>query len=285
VINCVAIPDTLLESELFGYEKGAFTGANARKLGRIEQAHKGTVFLDEIGDMPLHIQTKILRLLQEQSIERLGGGEPISVDVRIIAATNRDLVSLMEQGRFREDLFYRLKVVTINLPPLRKREGDAARLCDYYLARYSREMGLGNPGITQETRTVVEEYAWPGNVRELANAIKKALIFSRGSALAPEDIMQAMEVSQDNISTSEQDLETSARAWIRNKLLTESEGDIFNHLMDRFGAILTSEALGLTRGNRTRAAKLLGITRPTLQAKIEKFGLGGDSAADRSNGL
>jgi nitrogen regulation protein NR(I) len=282
VINCVAIPETLLESELFGYEKGAFTGASQRKLGRIEQAHGGTVFLDEIGDMPLHIQTKILRLLQEQSIERLGGGETISVDVRIIAATNRDLVSLMEQGRFREDLYYRLKVVTINLPPLRRREGDALRLCDYYLARYAREMGIDNPGMTPAARMVVEGYSWPGNVRELANAVKKALIFSRGSALGPDDLMQAMEDSRERESVKESDLETEVRGWVRKKLLTEAESDVFNHLMDRFGAILTSEALGLTRGNRTRAAKLLGVTRPTLQAKIEKYGLGGDSGHDRT---
>ncbi|MEW5725587.1 MAG: sigma-54 dependent transcriptional regulator, partial [Thermodesulfobacteriota bacterium] len=148
IINCVAIPETLLESELFGYEKGAFTGAVSRRVGKIEQAHRGTVFLDEIGDMPVEVQAKILRLLQERNIERLGGANPINVDVRIIAATNRDLEASVSEGRFREDLYYRLNVVTLWLPPLRDRKEDVPLLADYFLARYSREMGLQNPGLT-----------------------------------------------------------------------------------------------------------------------------------------
>ena len=185
VINCVAIPETLLESELFGYEKGAFTGAVNRRVGKIEQAHGGTVFLDEIGDMPFSIQAKILRLLQERSIERLGGREPIPVDVRIIAATNRDLEAALAQGRFREDLYYRLKVVTLWLPPLKERTQDITLLAEYFLARFAREMDMGNPGTTAEAKMLLQNYQWPGNVRELSNAMQKALIFSRGYPIRP----------------------------------------------------------------------------------------------------
>ena len=166
VINCVAIPETLLESELFGYEKGAFTGAATRRVGRIEQADGGTVFLDEIGDMPFGIQAKILRLLEERSIERLGGREPIPVDVRIIAATNRNLEDALSDGKFREDLYYRLKVVTISLPPLRDREGDIPLLCEYFIRRYSKKMNVPDPGITDDERRTITEmmakgtYGW-----------------------------------------------------------------------------------------------------------------------------
>ena len=188
----MAIPETLLESELFGYEKGAFTGAVNRRVGKFEQAHGGTVFLDEIGDMPFSIQAKILRLLQERSIERLGGREPIPVDVRIIAATNRDLEAALAQGRFREDLYYRLKVVTLWLPPLKERAQDITLLAEYFLARFAKEMDMGNPGTTAEAKLLLQNYQWPGNVRELANAMQKALIFSRGYPIHPEDVSRAI---------------------------------------------------------------------------------------------
>ena len=192
VINCVAIPETLLESELFGFEKGAFTGAAHRRVGKIEQANGGTVFLDEIGDMPFGIQSKILRLLQERSIERLGGRETIPVDVRIIAATNRDLETALEQGRFREDLYYRLKVVTIALPPLRERLDDIPLLVNYFLRRYAAELDIDNPGITPEAVTLLNCHRWPGNVRELANAVHKALIFNRGAPIPAQEMAQAV---------------------------------------------------------------------------------------------
>ncbi|WP_246804773.1 sigma-54-dependent transcriptional regulator [Desulfosarcina cetonica] len=184
VINCVAIPDTLLESELFGYEKGAFTGATHRRVGKIEQASGGTVFLDEIGDMPLNLQAKMLRLLQEKSIERLGGRETIPVDVRIIAATNRDLEVQITKGQFREDLYYRLKVITIWLPSLRERTGDIPLLVDYFMTRFSLELGIENPGITREAMSMLVSSPWPGNIRELANTLQKALIFNRGAPSA-----------------------------------------------------------------------------------------------------
>ncbi len=273
VINCVAIPETLLESELFGYERGAFTGAANRRVGKIEQANGGTVFLDEIGDMPLSIQAKILRLLQERSIERLGGGKPIPVDVRIIAATNRNLERAIVEERFREDLYYRLKVVTIELPPLRNREADILLLCDYFLTLYSADMKIDNPGITREARRVIEKHFWPGNVRELGNTLRKALIFNRGYPLRPEDISHAISNAVEPPAAEARSIETLAHQWVREILSGEERQDMFNYLMDRFGSIVISEALNLTAGNRSRAAKMLNLSRPTLQSKIEKYNL------------
>jgi nitrogen regulation protein NR(I) len=272
VINCVAIPETLLESELFGYEKGAFTGAVSRRVGKIQQAHGGTVFLDEIGDMPFSIQAKVLRLLQEKSIERLGGREPIPVDVRIIAATNRDLEAAITEGRFREDLYYRLKVVTLWLPPLRDRLDDIPLLTDYFLVRFSRDMDIENPGMTEEAKAVLTSRPWPGNVRELANTIQKALIFSRGGPITIEDISRVIE--RDRVSAERDDtVDEAIRQWVRNTLTSGSAKDVFNALMDRFARMLIVEALKLTSGNRARAAKLLGVSRPTLLSRIEKYRL------------
>ncbi|RJP85222.1 MAG: sigma-54-dependent Fis family transcriptional regulator [Desulfobacteraceae bacterium] len=273
VINCVAIPETLLESELFGYEKGAFTGAANRRVGRIEQANGGTIFLDEIGDMPLSIQAKILRLIQERSIERLGGAGSIPVDVRIIAATNRNLEKAIEEERFRNDLYYRLKVVTVTLPRLRDRRADIPLLCEYFVSLFSKEMGIENPGITNEAKELVETYPWPGNVRELANAIKKALIFSSGYPIRPADMSQAISGSAEKPGGDVVPIEKAAREWVRGILSTEDRKDLFQDLMDRFGSIVISEALNLNEGNRSRAAKVLGLSRPTLQSKIEKFNL------------
>ena len=284
VINCVAIPETLLESELFGYEKGAFTGASNRRVGKIEQANGGTIFLDEIGDMPMSIQAKILRLIQERSIERLGGDRPISVDVRIIAATNRNLERSIEEERFREDLYYRLKVVTVNLPLLRNRRGDIPLLCDYFLSLFSKEMNIDNPGMTKEAKELVEKYAWPGNVRELSNSIKKALIFSSGYPIRPADVSYAISGSEEKKSVpTAVSIEKSARQWVREVLETEDLNDPFQNLMDRFGSIVIGEALSLTDGNRSRAAKMLGLSRPTLQSKIEKYNLVFETSVKKSN--
>jgi nitrogen regulation protein NR(I) len=273
IINCVAIPETLLESELFGYEKGAFTGAVNRRVGKFEQAHGGTVFLDEIGDMPFSIQAKILRLLQERSIERLGGREPIPVDVRIIAATNRDLESALAQGRFREDLYYRLKVVTVWLPPLRERTQDITLLAEYFLARFAKEMVMGNPGTTAEARLLLQNYQWPGNVRELANAMQKALIFSRGYPIHPEDLSRAIGGESLGREVADEQADEIVRQWVRQSLAAGDGKDVFETCMDHFASLLISEALDLTGGNRSRAAKLLGISRPTLLSKIDKYRL------------
>ncbi|RJP17520.1 MAG: sigma-54-dependent Fis family transcriptional regulator [Candidatus Abyssobacteria bacterium SURF_5] len=273
VINCVAIPETLLESELFGYEKGTFTGAVARRIGKIEQANGGTIFLDEIGDMPLSIQAKILRLLQEKNIERLGGREPIPVDVRILAATNRNLEAALSEGRFREDLYYRLKVVTIEIPPLRSRKGDTRLLCHYFLTRFATEMGMESPGITNEALSMVENHPWHGNVRELANTLQKALIFSRGYPIRPEDISQAVHNDAAKDVVANRNIEESIRQWVRGSIMAGGRNNLFSSLIDHFTELLITEALNLTHGNRTKAAKLLGISRPTLHAKMEKCNL------------
>jgi nitrogen regulation protein NR(I) len=275
IINCVAIPETLLESELFGYEKGAFTGATHRRIGKIEQAHGGTVFLDEIGDMPFSLQAKILRLLQEKSIERIGGRTSIPVDVRIIAATNRNLEEDITQGKFREDLYYRLKVVTIWLPQLCKRPEDIPLLTEYFLSRYAADTGMVSPGITDEAKAILTGYNWPGNVRELSNTIHKALIFNRGGPLSAEDICRSMdEKAPGSLSVSDdENMDELLRHWVRHLLISKNVENKFDTSIDRFSAILVSEALNLSSGNRSRAAKLLGISRPTLHAKIEKYEL------------
>jgi len=230
--------------------------------------------------MPHSIQAKILRLLQERSIERLGGRETIKVDVRIIAATNRDLEAALAEGRFREDLYYRLKVVTIELPPLRARKGDAQHLCDYFLARFAKEMGIDNPGLTEEALAVVDSHPWPGNVRELANALQKALIFSRGYPIRPEDIAQAVRGNGAGRPGESDSTERVIRQWIRERLASADRSDLFSHITDHFTALLISEALTLSRGNRTRAAKILGISRPTLHSKMDKYGLTGQASED-----
>jgi nitrogen regulation protein NR(I) len=273
VINCVAIPETLLESELFGYEKGAFTGAAHRRVGKIEQAHGGTVFLDEIGDMPFGIQSKILRLLQEKRIERLGGRETIAVDVRIIAATNRDLETALQQDRFREDLYYRLKVVTIPLPPLRNRPEDISLLAEYFLARFTAELDMDNPGITPEALEALKGHVWPGNVRELANALQKALIFNRGAPIQPREMVQAVGAKASCDLSSLGQADQLLRQWARETLAASSDSNKFDTLTDHFASILVGEALTITRGNRSQAARLLGLSRPTLHSKIEKYRL------------
>ena len=272
VINCVAIPENLLESELFGYEKGAFTGATHRRVGKIEQANKGTVFLDEIGDMPFSIQAKILRLLEEKSVERLGGRETIPVDVRIVAATNRDLERAREDGQFREDLYFRLNVVTISLPPLGERQSDIPLLTDYFTSRYCAEMGVDIPGITREAVQVLCSHTWQGNVRELANTIQKALIFNRGAPIRPEDVAQVIS-GKSSTTDAGRSREVVIHQWAREAMSSGTENNPFDSCMEYIACILISEALSLTGGNRSRATKLLGLSRPTLHSKIEKYGI------------
>jgi two-component system nitrogen regulation response regulator GlnG len=231
------------------------------------------VLLDEIGDMPFGIQAKILRLLQEKSIERLGGREPIPVDVRIIGATNRDLEAALSDGRFREDLYYRLKVVTLWLPPLRERTGDIALLADYFLARFAAEMEMGNPGLTVMAKAMLSTHSWPGNVRELANALQKAIIFSRGCPIGPEDVARGIGSESPTQSSDGEGPDETIRQWIRKFLVLDGGENTFETFMDHFAAILITEALNFTGGNRTRAAKLLGLSRPTLLSKIEKYRL------------
>ncbi|MDA8142220.1 MAG: sigma-54 dependent transcriptional regulator, partial [Desulfobacteraceae bacterium] len=284
VINCVAIPDTLLESELFGYEKGAFTGAAHRRIGKIEQANGGTIFLDEIGDMPINLQAKILRLLQERCIERLGGRETIGVDVRIVAATNRNLEQMITTGEFREDLYYRLKVVTIWLPTLSQRVEDILSLANYLMAKHAAELGLEVPPITKEALATLKQLPWPGNVRELSNTLQKALIFNRGAPLRPEDILSIVREDQGRSAPSDSEsYEEGLRQWVRDELRNNQNEHLFESATDRFAAFLIKEALIFTDGNRSKAAKLLGITRPTLHAKIDKYRLTFKTAIDHFN--
>jgi DNA-binding NtrC family response regulator len=272
VINCVAIPETLLESELFGYEKGAFTGASCRRVGKIEQANRGTILLDEIGDMPFTIQSKILRLLEEKSIERLGGRETIPVDVRIIAATNRNLETALAEGSFREDLYYRLKVVTLWIPSLRERPGDIPLLAEYFAAKFASDMGMDKPGITGDALALLNSCPWQGNVRELANTIQKALIYNRGMPINNETVSRAIS-GRSSTGLMSEGVDQALRQWIREGLLSENRENVFDTYMDLFAAILVSEALTLTGGNRSQSARLLGLSRPTLHAKIDKYGL------------
>jgi len=273
VINCVAIPETLLESELFGYEKGAFTGASHRRIGKIEQANRGTIFLDEIGDMPLSIQAKVLRLLQEKSIERLGGRGTIPVDVRIIAATNRDLKAAIAEGGFRKDLYYRLKVVTITLPPLRERVEDIPLLADYFLVLFARDRDVVNPGLTKDAKALLASHTWPGNIRELANTLQKTIIFNRGAPITSEDIALALSDRESEERNLREKGDEALRNWARGILMDPSAEHPFEACMDRLAAVLIEEALNLTGCNRSSAAKLLGLSRPTLHAKIEKYHL------------
>ena len=276
IINCVAIPDTLLESELFGYERGAFTGASSRRIGKIEQAAGGTVFLDEIGDIPLGVQAKLLRLLQEKQIERLGGREPISVDVRIIAATNRDLEEAVASGRFREDLYYRLNVVSISLPPLRERKEDIPHLVRHFIRRFSREMDSHPPEVAPAALQRLTDHAWPGNVRELANLVQKILIFNQGGAVTADDVQKAMGAPDAGRSAPHAALVPGASPVVSHvrQMLQHKPGErVFDVLMDEMGAIIVREALALCNGNRSRTARMLGLSRPTLLAKIDKYGL------------
>jgi len=269
VINCVAIPESLLESELFGYEKGAFTGADAKRIGSIERASGGTLFFDEIGDMPSSIQAKLLRLLQEKQFQRLGSSQPLAADVRIIAATNRNLEQAILDGHFREDLYYRLNVVRIELPPLRSRKGDIPLLAAHFLKHFASEMETENPGIEQAAIQTLTDYDWPGNVREFSNVIHKAMIFRRVGSLEQDDIIKAL---SQRSQSSEGDLKTKLRQWLRSELEAGSTPELHSTLTESFDRMLVDEALDLAQGNQSRAARLLGISRQNLQNRLKRHG-------------
>jgi len=274
VVNCVAIPETLLESELFGHEKGAFTGASARRIGKFEQAAGGTIFLDEIGDMPPSTQSKIMRVLQEKSLERVGGHNTITVDVRVIAATNRNLEKAIAEGRFREDLYHRLNVITIDLPPLRERRDDIPKLTVYFLERFARELKLEKPILSAAALEALKDHSWPGNVRELEHCIHRAMIFTRGYPIQPEDVRRAVERPADRPpgepAVPDQD---RLRKAVRDYLKRRSGTSTHTQFLETVDKLLVAEALKLTKGNQTHAARLLGLTRPTLQAKMRKYHL------------
>ena len=248
VINCGAIPETLLESELFGHEKGAFTGAHIQRKGRIEAARGGTLFLDEIGELSLALQVKLLRYLQEQVIERIGGREQIRVDARVITATNRDLKQAMKTGTFREDLYFRLAVVCIEMPLLRDREGDIFMLAKGFLNRYAEEAKRRITGFTNQAMRAIENYSWPGNVRELENRIKRAVIMAEGTKICPTDLELGIHHAKDEYLNLKE-----AREAMEKELI--------------------QKALARTKDNVTRAAEILGISRPTLYELMEKLGI------------
>ncbi len=248
-INCAAIPENLLESELFGYEKGAFTGAAKQTIGKIEYASHGTLFLDEIGDLPMSLQAKLLRFLQERVIERLGGRGEIAVDVRVVAATHQNLEDLIKEGRFREDLYYRLAEIAVLIPPLRERQGDLSLLAHAFLERFAQTQGRALRGFSPEAIESIETHAWPGNVREMENTIKRAVIMSDGPHVSQEDLGLASSPDQENEPLNLRQVRDEAE---RRAVL---------------------KAMGRSNGNVAHAAEMLGISRPTLYDLMNRFGL------------
>ncbi len=251
-VSISALPDTLIEAELFGYEKGAFTGATVSKPGRFELADEGTLFLDEIGELSLAIQVKLLRVLQERVVERLGSTHPKKVNVRIVAATNRDLESLVKKGEFREDLFYRLNVIIIHIPPLRERKKDIIPLAEYFLKKYSKSLNKPVVGISEEARFMLLRYAWHGNVRELENVIERAIVLTRHNVIMPQDL-------PENIS------------GIKQEVISHGETGV--PTLDELEKQHIENVLRITQGNLSRAAKILGIHRNTLRLKLKKYGI------------
>jgi len=255
-VNCAALPENLLESELFGHEKGSFTGAIASRKGRFELADNGTLFLDEIGDLPLHLQAKLLRVLQEREFERVGSSQPIKVNVRILSATHRDLESLMRSGQFREDLYYRLNVVTILVPPLRERRQDLPPLMDHFLKLFASKNGKSLRGFSRAARDALLRYDYPGNVRELENLVERAVVLCRGDVIDRGDLPLVLD-------------EPDAPSETQTQLTAAVEG------LERR---MIKEALKRANGVQTHAAELLGVTERALRYKLKKYGLQGDDS-------
>jgi len=272
-LNCAAIPENLLESELFGHEKGAFTGADRRRIGKFEQCNGGTLFLDEIGDMPLPLQAKILRVLQEQSFERVGGNETVRTDVRLIAATHRDLKVLSAEGRFRPDLYYRLGVFTIHLPPLRERGDDLALLAERYLRRYSRELGREVRELAPEAMERLRSYGWPGNIRELQSVLKQALLRASGTVLLPAFLPEPLGANGQTAPLSSAGEEPGVEAWIVHQRLGSDVRDLYANAHRELDRLLLPRVMEYARGSQHQAALLLGIARQTLRLKLRDLGL------------
>jgi DNA-binding NtrC family response regulator len=268
-INCAAIPDSLLESELFGFEKGSFTDASHMKEGKFEMADKGTLFLDEVADMSLTLQAKLLRVLQEGTFERLGSNKVIKVNVRVISATNKNLENAIAGKTFREDLYYRLKVISITLPPLRVHPEDIPLLTNYFLSRHCQEMKKPLVTVPPETMEGLLKYSWPGNVRELENLLKRALLLSKSNVISPDLIQAEMNATQPQPAESI----TSDPSHLIPENLAEYEGRLFKHVIEQVEKELIEKALAHCNGNQVKTAKLLGISRAMLIERIEKFGL------------
>jgi nitrogen regulation protein NR(I) len=273
VVNCAAIPETLLESELFGHERGAFTDARARRIGKCEQADGGTLFLDEIGDIPLAIQGKILRVLQESTFQRLGGNETIQVDVRLLCATNRDLEKAIAERVFREDLYHRLNVVTIKLPPLRERRDDIPPLVAYFLSRYARILKVEKPPLAADALESLVNYSWPGNVRELEHLIQRLMIFTGGYTIQASDLPWQTAGAAATTGSALPSREEQALSLVRAHLAAYEGNRAHDDLLEQLERLLLAEALRRSDGNQTHAARFLGLPRPTLHAKLQKYGL------------
>jgi len=271
-INCAAIPETLLESELFGHERGAFTGADARRIGRFEQADKGTIFLDEIGDMALATQVKLMRVLQEKCLQRLGGKETIPVDVRVIAATHRDLDAAIKQKQFREDLYYRLSVVVIHLPPLRERKDDIPDLLKFFLEKYAVGFGVKNPSIHPDAVEFLQSQSWPGNVRELENVVRKMLLLAQNYTISVEHIRAVLARGSQPATPADKTIQEYADELIAAAQRGEIT-DAHARLHEAGERTLLSRAIELAHGNQAKAARWLGISRLTLREKLIQFGL------------
>ncbi|MFM2096994.1 MAG: Nitrogen assimilation regulatory protein, partial [Planctomycetota bacterium] len=267
-INCAALPESLLESELFGHEKGAFTGAEQRRIGKFEQVNGGTIFLDEIGDMSLSTQAKALRLLQQQQFERVGGNTTIQTDVRIIAATNRDLEAMVAEGRFRQDLYYRLSGFTFRMPPLRERLEDVPLLTDYMLRHLSRELDRPIRGITDEARTALQKHRWPGNVRELYNAVRYAIVQSSGEIVTLACLPDHVRIAAiESDASAGQDAWSEIRRIVRHLLACGSK-DVYRQVGQMCDRAVLETVMQETNGNQLQAAERLGISRVTLRAKL-----------------
>jgi len=263
-INCGSIPETLLESELYGHEKGAFTGAVRRKPGKFEVASGGTAFLDEIAEMPLLSQVKLLRFLEDRRFERVGGTENVQVDVRIVAATNRNLEERVREGRFREDLYFRLNVVKIEIPPLRERREDIPLLVAHAL-----DLARG-PGVTEETLEILKAHSWPGNVRELRNAIERGVVLAHGAPVRPEHLPESVRSPRP---LGESDVEARVRELVEKLVQQAPSGDLFRAVEGRWEKALLRRVLEITEGNQVKASELLGINRATLRKKMDDYAL------------
>jgi two-component system nitrogen regulation response regulator GlnG len=271
-LNCAAIPETLLESELFGHEKGAFTGADRRRIGKFEQCSGGTLFLDEIGDMPLSLQAKMLRLLQEQAFERVGGNETIRTDVRLIAATHRDLKTWSEEGKFRPDLYYRLSVFTIHLPPLRERGDDLPLLVRHFLRCFTRDLGREIREVAPEALERLRGYSWPGNIRELQSALKQALLRASGTVLLSAFLPDLAGSPEEAGPAATEGTDLDLEAFIRQRLGPDAQ-DLYADTHREVDRLLLPRVLEYTGGNQHQAAALLGIARQTLRQKLRDLGL------------
>ncbi len=279
VVNCAAVPRELMESELFGHEKGAFTGAVATRRGKFELADSGTLFLDEVGELDMALQSKLLRVLQFQEVERVGGSRLIPVDVRVIAATNHRLDEAVSEGRFREDLFYRLNVVSMRLPPLRDRREDIPLLIDYFAERYSLELDVGRKVVSQEARQILEAYDWPGNVREMENVLKWALVLSPSDTILAEHLPPAILEALGRPATATAAFETLLGERIQevvHKAGRVEKSNLHELVIKLVERPLIQCVMRQTGGNQVRAAKLLGINRNTLRRKLKELGLEGE---------